>query len=197
MKSWLNIVFVLFTLNVSAQTDTTEKSINDFQKSLVQEYSDKETSPLNTEAKRNFKGIHFYEVNKELITLAQFTRTPNEKSFYMNTSSGKRKEYVKYGIATFEVNHEKHSLSIYQSLDLIKSAEYKDYLFIPFTDDTNGTETYEGGRYLDLTTPNGTTILLDFNKAYQPYCAYTTGYNCPIPPQENYIPVKITAGVKF
>ena len=82
-------------------------------------------------------------------------------------------------------------------MDLIKSTEYKDYLFIPFTDATNGAETYEGGRYIDLTIPATDKITLDFNKAYHPYCAYTDGYNCPIPPQENHVPVRIEAGVRF
>jgi uncharacterized protein (DUF1684 family) len=79
------------------------------------------------------------------------------------------------------------------------TAQYKDHLFIPFTDATSGEGTYESGRYIDLDikdiTDNKFTI--DFNKAYNPYCAYVTGrYNCPIPPVENRLAVAIRAGEK-
>lgn len=85
------------------------------------------------------------------------------------------------------------------SQDLLQRAEYHNYLFLPFTDVSNAEETYEGGRYMDLTTGDiqNNTVLLDFNKAYNPYCAYVSGkYNCPIPPKENALPVAIKAGEK-
>ena len=78
----------------------------------------------------------------------------------------------------------------------MSSEKYKDYLFIPFTDKTSGIETYGGGRYIDLVLSDivNKTCTIDFNKAYNPYCAYTAGYNCPIPPKENDLPVAIKAG---
>jgi len=78
------------------------------------------------------------------------------------------------------------------------STDYADYLFIPFTDNTSGNESYGGGRYLDykISDIKNNKLLLDFNKAYNPYCAYTTGYNCPIPPAENDLKVAIKAGEK-
>jgi uncharacterized protein (DUF1684 family) len=74
--------------------------------------------------------------------------------------------------------------------------EYKNYLFIPFTDATSGTHTYEGGRYIDISIPEITDnkIIIDFNKAYNPYCCYTPGYSCPIPPKENALTIAINAG---
>ena len=95
------------------------------------------------------------------------------------------------------IDKKEYKLNVYQSQELLKSAEYKDYLFIPFTDATSGNETYEGGRYIDLTIPTSDHALINFNKAYHPYCAYTDGYNCPVPPQENTLPIKIEAGVRF
>jgi len=77
--------------------------------------------------------------------------------------------------------------------------EYKNYLFLPFTDATTGVETYESGRYIDLQTGDikNNQVVIDFNKAYNPYCAYVSGvYNCPIPPRENHLPVAILAGEK-
>jgi uncharacterized protein (DUF1684 family) len=82
---------------------------------------------------------------------------------------------------------------------LLKDPKYKDHLFIPFTDGTTYTETYGGGRYIDLSVndiKNG-KIELDFNKCYNPYCAYAGGFNCPIPPVENRLPVAIKAGEKL
>jgi uncharacterized protein (DUF1684 family) len=76
--------------------------------------------------------------------------------------------------------------------------KYKNYLFVPFKDMTNGKETYGGGRYLDLETTDiqNDSVILDFNKAYNPYCAYSNGYSCPIPPKENHLAVSIEAGEK-
>ncbi|MCK5678470.1 MAG: DUF1684 domain-containing protein, partial [Flavobacteriaceae bacterium] len=87
-------------------------------------------------------------------------------------------------------------LEIYQNQKLILTTDYEDYLFLPFTDKTNGESTYGGGRYLDLKIPDGDTTVIDFNKAYNPYCAYNHKYSCPIPPKANQLDVEINAGVK-
>ena len=113
----------------------------------------------------------------------------------MPTTTGRESTEVVYGIAKFTLNGKDHELEIYQSPELITQAEYEDYLFLPFTDNTNGEETYGGGRYLDLRIPKGNKIILNFNKAYNPYCAYNTNYSCPITPRENYLDIEIKAGV--
>ncbi|RYD73146.1 MAG: DUF1684 domain-containing protein [Sphingobacteriales bacterium] len=87
-------------------------------------------------------------------------------------------------------------LNIYQSQDLKKIEKYKNSLFLPFTDLTSGVESYGGGRYVDLEIPEGELIPIDFNTAYNPYCAYNHKYSCPIPPQENDLAIEIKAGVK-
>ena len=78
----------------------------------------------------------------------------------------------------------------------MKEEGYEDYLFLPFLDDTNGEESYGGGRYIDCRIPEGDTIEIDFNKAYNPYCAYNENYSCPIVPRENYLAIEVKAGVK-
>jgi uncharacterized protein (DUF1684 family) len=196
------IFFVLFfiyaALPVFAQTDTA--TINDtkrFQDELTAEYQNSSTSPLSAKAKKTFKGIYFFPFAEKYVVDAKFVRTPGEKPFQMTTSSGMRKTYVKYAEVFFKLDEKEYKLNVYQSQDLLQSAEYRDYLFIPFTDATSGNETYEGGRYIDLNIPKGDHILINFNKAYHPYCAYTDGYNCPIPPAENTLPLKVEAGVRF
>ena len=80
----------------------------------------------------------------------------------------------------------------------MKQLEYKDYLFLPFTDLTNGTVTYGGGRYIGLRIPkSGNKIIIDFNQAYNPFCAYSGNYSCPIVPEENNLDVQVKAGVKY
>ena len=199
MKKFFLIVCSIFFLKFSfAQTDSaTLKDINQFQKELLDEYKSDATSPLSKEAKKEFKGIHFFPVDMNYLVTAKFVRTPGEKVFAMPTSGKITKQYVKYAEATFTLQGKQYKLSVYQSIDLESQRKYRDYLFIPVRDATSGKETYGGGRYIDLTIPQGDSITINFNKAYQPYCAYTEGYNCPIPPRENYLPVKIEAGVKF
>lgn len=199
MKRFLIVCnLILLSACCFAQADTA--AVNEtkrFQGGLRMEYDNPNTSPLSAAAKKNFKGIHFFPFNKKYVVNARFVRTPKEKPFQMSTSGGIRKTYIKYASVFFVIDKKEYKLNVYQSQDLIKTAEYKDYLFIPFTDATSGEETYEGGRYIDLNIPQSDHIIINFNTAYHPYCAYTDGYNCPIPPAENRLPVKIEAGVKF
>jgi uncharacterized protein len=87
-------------------------------------------------------------------------------------------------------------LNIYRNIDLSKKKEYKNYLFLPFLDLTSGNESYGGGRYIDMRIPKGNIITIDFNKAYNPYCAYNHKYSCPVVPDENNLNIEIKAGVK-
>jgi uncharacterized protein len=116
----------------------------------------------------------------------------------MATTTDRAPLYQQYAIVSFILNGKKEALRIYQSQDSKFNFEYKDYLFLPFKDTTNGTSTYEGGRYIDVFISNiiNKTIVLDFNKAYNPYCAYNHDYSCPIPPLENHLNSAIKAGVK-
>lgn len=115
----------------------------------------------------------------------------------MQTTTDRLPTYEKYGEAIFELNGKTITLSIYQSHDLRETEKYKNHLFLPFTDLTNGHETYGGGRYLNLSIPTGDTIVIDFNKAYNPLCAYNAKYYCPIPPKSNALQLPIQAGIKY
>ena len=199
MKRLLFVIsFVCTSCFSFSQTDTSViNSTKRFQGELKTEYNNPNTTPLSAKAKKTFKGIHFFPFSDKYVVHAKFVRTPNEKPFQMSTSSGMRKTYIKYAEVYFTINGKQYKLNVYQSQELLQSADYKDYLFIPFTDATSGNETYEGGRYIDLTMPKSNEVVINFNEAYHPYCAYTEGYDCPVPPQENTLPIKIEAGVKF
>ncbi len=172
------------------------KDIMQFQDDLNKEYSNPETSPLSKEKRMSFTHVNFFATDLQYRVTAKFTRTPDEKFFNMPTSGKENKAYVKYAEVTFSLLGQHYKLNVYQSLELLQNRKYRNYLFIPFRDATCGKETYGGGRYIDLQIPLSDTITIDFNKAYQPYCAYTEGYNCPIPPKENQMPLKIEAGVR-
>jgi uncharacterized protein (DUF1684 family) len=171
-------------------------SILKFQKELNIEYKDPKTSPLPDRYRKNFEGLDFFEPDTNYVVNAKFERTPNAIPFMLATTTDRESEELLYGIAYFELNGQRHELEIYQSLDLADQEEYENYLFLPFLDDTNGEETYGGGRYIDLTIPEGDTIIIDFNKAYNPYCAYNKKYSCPLVPRQNYLKTRVVAGVK-
>jgi uncharacterized protein (DUF1684 family) len=143
--------------------------------------------------------ITFYPVNEKYRITGKFERTLNMPWFKMESSGPVQRNYRVYGTIHFSINDTTVALNIYQGQDLMTTAKYKDHLFIPFTDATTGEETYSSGRYLDLETSDiiNDKVVIDFNKAYNPYCAYVSGkYNCPIPPAENRLTVAIKAGEK-
>ncbi len=181
-----------------AQTDTSamQKDIAAFQKSLQDEYSNPVISPLSASQRKQFTGIQFFPVNSKFIVPAKFIKTNSTEVYTMETSSHMQKKYYLYAKAVFSVEGKQYSLNVYQSLDLKNKNGFENYLFIPFRDATSGKETYGGGRYIDLIIPASGEVTINFNKAYQPYCAYTEGYNCPLPPAENTLPIAISAGAR-
>jgi len=114
----------------------------------------------------------------------------------MSTTTGRKSEEVVYGIAYFKLNGEDRQLEIYQNQELKLDEDYVDYLFLPFTDLTNGEETYGGGRYIDLRIPKSDEISIDFNRAYNPYCVYNKKYSCPLVPSANHLKTRVLAGIK-
>ena len=195
----LSFLFLILSLFLNAQTEKENiASIKKFQKELNTEYLNPKESPLRGDNLKNFKQHPFFPINLKYRVTAKFVKTENPVPFELPTSSGKFKQYQEYGKATFELDGKSLTLTLYQSLDLMKMEKYKDYLFLPFRDETNEKETYGGGKYMDLKIPAGNEIILDFNQSYQPYCAYNAfDYNCPIVPVENKLPIRIEAGVKY
>ncbi len=190
----LVLLFSFFLTFLHAQDYTTE--IQTFQQELNVDFSDSLKSPLAKEDRLHFKQLDFFPIDSNLRIIAVFRRTPFELPFPMKTTTSRAPMYVKYGEAIFTINTIVYKLNIYQNLELVKKEGYHDYLFLPFTDAGNGDESYGGGRYIDLKIPENDIIVIDFNKAYNPYCAYNHKYSCPIPPGENNLSLYIKAGVK-
>lgn len=164
-----------------------------FQAEMNAIFKNPETSPLPDRYRKSFKSLNFFEPDSNFIVRAKLERTPNAIPFNMPTTTNRVVEERLFGIARFKIKEEEFTLELYESME---ESEGEPSLFLPFLDLTNGEETYEGGRYIDLPVPEGDTFVLDFNKAYNPYCAYNPKYSCPVVPAVNSLDVAITAGVK-
>ena len=142
------------------------------------------------------KYFHFFPINKAYNVASYFERIIDTVGFTMPTSAGTVKYFYKYGRVDFMIDGTEYLLYAYQGKELMQTEQYRDYLFVPFTDATTGNESYGSGRYLEFYKRDieNDSLQLDFNKAYNPYCAYATGFKCPIPPRENRLSVAIKAG---
>ena len=197
---WLATLLPLATLgqkNTTAQLDCAVEAAK-FHQKINTEFLDPAESPLSAAERATFKGLPFYPTSADYRVMARLVRDSTALPFGMPTSTSRLPLYRKYGELHFELNGQPQRLTVYQSLALLQKPGFIDYLFLPFTDLTNGHGSYGGGRYLDLRIPPaGTrTITLDFNHAYNPSCAYNHAYACPIPPAENRLDVAIPAGVQ-
>jgi uncharacterized protein (DUF1684 family) len=172
------------------------KDILEWQRNKDAEFKDPETSPLTDLGRKDFKGLAYFEADTLFRVVAKLQRTPDALPFMMPTTTEREAEEKVYGIVSFEMEGKTHSLEVYQSPELMQQKGYEDYLFLPFLDATNGGETYTGGRYLDLRIPEGDIIIVDFNKAYNPFCVYNKDFSCPIVPVRNTLNVAVRAGVK-
>lgn len=186
------------TVKVENQETTSDalKEVLEFQKELNEEFKNPETSPLPDRYRKDFESLDFFLPDTNYIVHAKFVLTPEALPFLMPTTTDRKSEEVLFGIAYFLLNGKEYQLEIYQNRKLMLQEKYRDYLFLPFTDETNGEETYAGGRYIDLRIPNENFITINFNKAYNPYCAYNKKYSCPLVPSVNALGVDIFAGVK-
>ncbi len=195
MYKFFLVLFFSFG-SIFAQDSSDVRRILLFQEELNKEFASEEKSPLAPKDFERFKTLDFFEINTSFSITAKFIRTPYETPFIMKTTTGREPLYVKYGEAHFSFQEQEHILNIYQNQGLKTQPEYEDYLFLPFTDLTNAESSYAGGRFIDLRIPEGDSILIDFNTAYNPYCAYNDRYSCPIPPEENHLDIKVAVGVK-
>ncbi|RZJ71058.1 DUF1684 domain-containing protein [Flavobacterium sp.] len=190
------LLLLLLSFSGFAQDKFDVAAASDYQKNLDNEYADKKESPLLDEDFRTFKGLDFYPIAAKFIVEAKFVKAQNEKSFEMKTTGARRPVYVKFGELHFTLDGKACKLNLYKNIELSKKEGYEDHLFLPFSDLTCGKESYIGGRYIDMKVPKSDKVTIDFNRAYNPYCAYNHKYSCPIVPMENDLAVEIKAGVK-
>ncbi len=176
-----------------------------YQKAILKTRADKDRffasypdSPLLPVQRMDFKGLRYYRPDIDYKVTAVFTPVKSVGTFQIQTSSGRPRVYVVLGRLDFSLKGHKLTLTAYQEKDLL--ARHPDDLFVPFTDLTSAKTTYGGGRYLDVKSKGSGSrqVTLDFNLAFNPYCAYNHNFSCPIPPSANHLLVAVKAGeMKF
>tara|TARA_R110001583_G_scaffold114876_2_gene265332 strand:+ start:7929 stop:8525 length:597 start_codon:yes stop_codon:yes gene_type:complete len=180
-------------------TDVSYKvKIKEFQHALNLQFSNPMSSPLNKEDIRTFEFLEFFDINEDYKVNAKLELTPDSPIIEMKTNTERIAYFRKYGIAKFKINNKDLSLSIYKEEALGKGFDISDNLFLPFKDWTNEVTTYGAGRYINVGYPDlgESTIEIDFNKAYNPYCVYNNDFSCPFTPSENDLPIEILVGMK-
>lgn len=171
--------------------------LTDFQSTLNANFKDVTKSPLKSSDLKSFTGLPFFKTDSSFVIKAYLKRTPDSTFFPMQTNTSRLSRERVFGILFFNIKGNPAKLKIYQGAENLQTEGLEDYLLLPFLDSTNGLSTYAGGRYIDLRIPTGDSLFIDFNKAYNPYCAYNDKYSCPLVPRGNYIPTPIQAGVKY
>lgn len=194
------ILLIICSLYSAAQTDshTAFKEIRAFQRDLNESFKDVTKSPLMVDDLLAFEGHDFFPVDLAYRVNATLTATEGTPFLGMKTTTDQLAQNRVYGYVSFTLKGRDFRLPVYQSQDLLNNPEYADYLVFTFTDLTNGEETYAGGRYIDLRIPKkGDHIIIDFNMAYNPYCAYSSRYSCLMVPLVNHMDIRIPAGVRY
>lgn len=139
-----------------------------------------------------YKGLNYYPPDMKYRIIANLVPIKDKKPMVLSTNDGKEQRYIEYAYADFKLDGISNRLLI---LEITEMGPFRGQLFLAFGDATSANETYGAGRYLDVTkTPGSSTVKLDFNLAYNPYCAYDHSFSCPLPPRENILPVPIRAG---
>lgn len=172
------------------------ESISAYREKYKASFIEDQRSPLN---KDEIKDLDFYDEDQSWKLNCSCTPVKEAVPFEMPLYSGITRTYKVHSILTCNHNGQQFTMQIYQNATKPANPMYSNYLFLPFKDDTNGEETYGGGRYIDLKVSDivHNQVTIDFNKSYNPWCAFSAGYNCPIPPVENHLPFEVRAGEKM
>lgn len=188
------VLILVYSFSGEQAGEIYEKEIQTYRAEKDNLFAEGEASPLDRKQKQVFEKLNYYSINQAYRIIADFEKFPLQENMQINTSTGVTRVFKKHGKATFQLSNSLHELLVLKSTDRLTA----DVLFIPFTDETSGRETYGAGRYLDaeMSSTNNSKIIIDFNTAYNPYCAYNPTYECPLPPKENMLTIKIEAGEK-
>jgi uncharacterized protein (DUF1684 family) len=207
MKILLKIIFAIFLsgtispslAQVSADSAISyAESLENFRKGKNIKLMYSESSPLTIEQKQGFEGLKYFPADIKYLLQAKLVKAEEQETILMKTSTDRTPQYIKYGYLHFQLDTFNMKLAVFQNKKLLDLKTEENILFVPFRDETTGEETYGGGRYVDCEIPaSGNMVILDFNKAYNPYCAYNARFSCVVPPDENRLPVPIKAGEKI
>lgn len=199
MKNISLLIILFLTVSCNSQDKRALIGETEYQQKENARFKDATTSPLKKRDLRKFKGLEFFPADSSFIVTAKLIKTENAPTFEMATTTDRKPLYKEYGILKFKLKGKDCELTIYQNQENLTNEKYKNHLFLPFTDDTSGNESYGGGRYMDVLTTDEKsdgTITLNFNNTYNPYCAYNDRYSCPLTPRKNHLDLEVKAGIK-
>lgn len=191
----LLLPLLLLGTSLHAQTPPAWRdSLDAYWARMDAEFADSATSPLDAADRGRFKHLERFPVDERYRVHARFEPAPpGTKEVTMRTSTQRTPVYRIYGTLHFTLNGVDRTLQVYENAK--PDPRFPGYLFLPFTDLTNGDATHGSGRYLDLQAPLGPEVIIDFNEAYNPYCAYSDRFSCPVPPAANHLATRVEAGV--
>lgn len=184
----IGIIFI-YSLNAGMSPEEYAEFISEEREEQDSFMKFSEESPFHDREDVTYKGLNHYAPDQTFQVKGRFTEIESKKIFPLPTSDNKEREYLEYGYADFDLQDKSNRLLI---LENVEDGE----LFLAFGDATSAGETYGGGRYLDVQHNGGQTITLDFNLAYNPFCAYVADFSCPLPPKQNLLDIAIEAGEK-
>ncbi|WP_296312346.1 DUF1684 domain-containing protein [Winogradskyella sp. UBA3174] len=195
----MRIIFILLITLSFASCAQNKKKLSfetPFQEKMNTEFKDASKSPLKSKDLKTFKSLDFFPFDSAFVVKATIKKTPDTEWFNMKTTTDRLSKERVFGILSFQLKGKSYQLNVYQGEELMQTEGFENYLFLPFLDNTNGATSYGGGRYIDLRVPIRNTVEIDFNSAYNPYCAYNEKFSCPIVPRINYLDLEVNVGVK-
>jgi uncharacterized protein (DUF1684 family) len=195
MRILLSMV-IIFSFSCSEEKRYQDVNLTEYQRQINNYFKDASVSPLKPKDLKNFQGLDFFEFDSIYVVKAKIEETKESLPFKMKTTTDIPVDVRKYADLFFQITGKEFELSVYENLEYEGVEGYENYLFLPFLDETNENETYGGGRYLDLFLNGTDSIIIDFNKAYNPKCVYDENFSCPIVPRKNFLNTRIEAGVK-
>ena len=195
MRILLSIV-IIFSFSCREEKRYQDVNLTEYQRQVNNYFKDASVSPLKPKDLKIFQGLDFFEFDSIYVVKAKIEETKESLPFKMKTTTDIPADVRKYADLFFQISDKEFELSVYENLEYEGVEGYENYLFLPFLDETNENETYGGGRYLDLFLNGTDSIIIDFNKAYNPKCVYDENFSCPIVPRKNFLNTRIEAGVK-
>lgn len=185
------ILILIYTFADTQANDSYVEKLMKFRQEKDSFFKTSDQSPLTT--KEKFSKLSYFPPDLTYRIKASIEMIKDTSRLKVRMTGGEQENFIKYGFATFKLKDKTHKLLLLLKMD---EDEGKDELFLPFTDKTNGFETYGGGRYLDIELDSNNELIIDFNFSYNPFCAYNDNYTCPVPPAENQLDIEIKAGEK-
>ncbi len=186
------IAIIGYTLSDDSTDQAYANRVADVRAERIRYLKSSQQSPF-VQHKIKYRPLTFYPIDADYKVRANLERIISPTRLQIANSDGSLDTYQKFAYATFTLNDQSHKLLILRQAGF---GTLPNAYFTAFADKTSGEDTYGAGRYLDLEIGKSDNIMIDFNLAYNPYCAYTAKYSCPLPPAENLLPIAVMAGEK-